>query len=468
MPAPVASRDGTSLAAAMPGHPLAFAYPGTLLDARDHTVVRGRVAGGSTAINGGYFRRPRAHDLDGWAARAADPRWSAAATLPLWAAIEADRAFAGEPGHGDNGPLPITRGSLDHPLSAALLTAGTALGLPTVPDHNASPDPSPGIGALPTNTLHGERWSTARTWLEPAPAGLTVRGGCAVRRVLVDAAGRATGVEAVVDGAIDVFCADRVVLCAGAIATPQLLVRSGIGPVRAVRAAEATLVCALPVGSQLHDHPQLELRFTVPTTVLDHPVETTLGVVAHGSSGIGHGVAAEPVPGDIEVLSVLRPLGRLLGTDPRDTRLSVLVSALRTEQPGRLELDDVESPRLNFRYLSSSIDRARLRAAVRLGATLLASDALRQREVVPEHPALTAMNDVALDAWMRAHLSTALHSCGTTPMGTDSATSVVDGRGAVHGVEGLHIADLGILPTTPTSGPAASAVLIGHVIADAL
>jgi choline dehydrogenase-like flavoprotein len=174
------------------------------------------------------------------------------------------------------------------------------------------------------------------------------------------------------------------------------------------------------------------------------------------------------VPGDIEVLSVLRPLGRMLGTDEGDGRLSLLVSALRTDTPGRLRLDVDGPPRLEFRYLSSARDRARLRAAVRLAAALLASEPLRQLGAVPEHPSLTALDDDDLDSWMRAHLSTALHSCGTTPMGTDPSTSVVDGRGAVHGVAGLHVADLGILPTTPTSGPAASAVLIGHVIADAL
>ncbi len=467
-PAPLSSRDASRLAAALPGHPLALAYPGRLVDGRDHTVVRGRVAGGSTAINGGYFRRPRAHDLEAWAAAAADARWSAARTRPLWADIEADREFGANPGHGATGAMPITRGSLEHLVSSALLRAGTGLGLTRVPDQNASPDPTPGIGALPTNTRDGERWSTARAWLEPAPALLTVRGDCTVMRVVVDARGRATGVDALIDGRVETLHADRIVLSAGALATPQLLVRSGIGPARMLRAAEIPIVHDAPVGARLHDHPQLDLRMTVPAAVLDHPVETPLGVVAHGTSGVADGPSVPRVPGDIEVLSVLRPLGRMLGTDEGDGRLSLLVSALRTDTPGRLRLDVDGPPRLEFRYLSSARDRARLRAAVRLAAALLASEPLRQLGAVPEHPSLTALDDDDLDSWMRAHLSTALHSCGTTPMGTDPATSVVDGRGAVHGVAGLHVADLGILPTTPTSGPAASAVLIGHVIADAL
>lgn len=157
VPAPPSSRDGASLAAAMPGHPLAATYRGTLFTGRDHTVVRGRVAGGSTAINGGYFRRPRASDLDAWAAAAGDPRWSAAATLPLWAEIEADREFGHAPGHGASGPMPVSRGSVEHPLSAALLAAGLDLRLPHDADQNASPERAPGIGPTPTNTRNGER-----------------------------------------------------------------------------------------------------------------------------------------------------------------------------------------------------------------------------------------------------------------------------------------------------------------------
>lgn len=463
VPVTASSRDGASLAVAMPGHPLAATYAGTLIAGHDHTVVRGRVAGGSTAINGGYFRRPRASDLDTWAAAAGDPRWSAAATLPLWSEIEADREFGHAPGHGASGPMPVSRGSVEHPLSAALLAAGLELGLPHDADQNASPEGPPGIGPTPTNTRGGERWSTARAWLEPVPAGVEVRGGSTVLWVLVEG-GRATGVVTLVDGQVEKVRGGQVVLCAGAIMSPHLLVNSGIGPVGLLTAAGVPVVQDAPVGAQLHDHPQVVVRFTVPPGVLEHPVETALGVSAHHTSGLGG-------RGDLEVLSVLHPLGRMLGTNAGDTQLSLLVSPLRTTGHGTLHLDariNGDLPHLDFHYAETDDDRARLRAAVRLGASLMASEPMRQLGAEPEDPSLTTLDDEALDGWILAHLSTALHSCGTTPMGTDPATSVVDGRGAVHGVSGLHVADLGILPTTPTGGPAASAVLIGHVIADAL
>ncbi len=462
VPAPESTRDSSSLAAAVPGHPLAFSYPGALTATRDHTVVRGRVAGGSTAINGGYFRRPRVSDLDAWARTADDPRWTGAATLPLWARVETDREFGNALGHGSDGPLPVTRGDTSHPVSAALIASGLATGMPFEADKNASPEAAPGIGPSPTNTFGGERWNTARAYLDPAPAAVEVRGGHHVMAVVINQHGRATGVEVLVDGRVQTLSAGLIVVCAGALETPQLLVRSGIGPAAVLTAAGLPIVHDSPVGAQLHDHPQVVVPFAIPTNVLSHPVETSLGVSAHGSSNIEGG------SGDLEVLSVLRPLGRMLGTQPLDDRLSLLVSAVRTSTPGRLVLEADGPPLLDFRYLVSESDRERLRLAVRLAASLLESDAMHDLGATVEHPGLEQWDDDALDSWMLDHLSTALHSCGTTPMGTDPATSVVDGRGAVHGVTGLHIADVGVLPTAPTGGPAATAVLIGEVIADAL
>jgi len=462
VPAPLESRDASSLAAAVPGHPLAFSYQGALTADRDHTVVRGRVAGGSTAINGGYFRRPRARDLDEWARVSGDERWSAAATLPLWARIETDHDVGSEHGHGTAGPIPVERGDSRHPVSAALIAAGRTVGLPHESDKNASPETAPGIGPTPTNTHAGERWSTARAFLEPVPQGVELRGGHHVTAIIIGPRGRAAGVEVLAGGRIERLLGGHVVVCAGAIESPLLLLRSGIGSAESLAASGVPMLLEAPVGERLHDHPQVEVRFTVPTEVLAHPVDISLGVSAHGSSDIAGSV------GDLEVLSVLRPLGRMLGTDPADTSLSLLVSPLTSNGHGRLLLDSSASATLDFRYAALERDRARLREAVRLAAALLDSDAMRDIGGHPEHPHLADLADDDLDSWVLAHLSTALHSCGTTPMGTDPSTSVVDGRGAVHGIERLHIADLGIVPTAPTSGPAATAVLIGEVIADAL
>ena len=199
-------------------------------------------------------------------------------------------------------------------------------------------------------------------------------------------------------------------------------------------------------------------------------MDTPLGVSLHPSSGESRdtGIA---VPGDLEVLSFLLPLERMLGVAGNDGRLSLLASPLRGSTSGRLLLDPTDAtapPHVHFHYAESEPDRERLRAAARFTAGLLESAAMTELGARAEHPSLAQLDDDELDAWVHDTLSTALHSCGTTPLGTDPATSVVNGRGAVHGIEGLHVADVGILPRAPTGGPAATAVLIGEVIADAL
>ncbi len=470
VPAPHSVRDASSLAAAMAGHPLAAVYPGELTSSRPHAVTRGRVAGGSTAINGGYFRRPRTHDLDSWAVTAEDDRWSAARTAAVWERIESDREYGASPGHGDSGPMPVTRGDLEHPLSAGLVGAGLEAGLPLELDKNASPDAAPGVGPTPTNTLDGERWSTERAYLSAAEGGLEVRGGHRVVEVVVSG-GRATGVRALVDNRLETLQGGLVVLCAGAIATPHLLMLSGIGPAAALRDVGLEVVLDAPaVGARLSDHPQLTVQFRVPRQVSESPVDTPLGVSLHPSSGESRdtGIA---VPGDLEVLSFLLPLERMPGVAGNDGRLSLLASPLRGSTSGRLLLDPTDAtapPHVHFHYAESEPDRERLRAAARLTARLLGSAAMTELGARAEHPSLAQLDDDELDAWVHDTLSTALHSCGTTPLGTDPATSVVNGRGAVHGIEGLHVADVGILPRAPTGGPAATAVLIGEVIADAL
>lgn len=465
VPAPNAVRDASSLAAAMPGHPLAAAFESVLTAGRPHTVTRGQVAGGSTAINGGYFRRARAHDLDHWAREAGDERWSAKGTAAVWQRLESDHDFGDQRGHGAIGPMPVTRDDGEHPVSAALMAAGLAAGLPLDLDKNASPEGAPGVGPTPSNVLAGERWSTARAYLDRAPAGLEVRGGHRVVQVLIEH-GRAVGVRALVEGRTETLRAGLVVLSAGAISTPHLLLLSGVGPAGVLRERGIRVKYDAPtIGTRLDDHANLELRFTVPTAVLAHSVGLPLGVSLHATSGVDDTV------GDIEVLSFLHPLARMLGTDPADEHLSLVVSPLKRTGRGQLELDPADvtaPPHLCFHYAENDDERSRLRSGVRFAAGLLRSASMQNLGVRPEHPELVSLDDRALDTWVLEHLSTALHTCGTTPMGCDPATSVVDGRGAVHGVPGLHVADVGMLPRTPLGGPAATAVLIGEVIADAL
>jgi choline dehydrogenase len=255
---------------------------------------------------------------------------------------------------------------------------------------------------------------------------------------------------------------DEVVLCAGAIGTAHLLLHSGIGPRADLDARGLPVVADLPVGAAFSDHPQIPVgwRASEPT---DPSASNAFPVALHARAGGGH------PDGDLELLFAVQPVGYLLTgrRDPaaeRDRDVQLLVGLHTPASRGRLSLrtaDPLDPPRIEFRYLESADDLAKLRIGVRTAASLLSSSAF---EGVADR--LTELDDAALDddtrldAWLRAHLGTALHTCGTAPMG-----DVVDGAGRVHGIRGLRVADLSILPVVPTRGPAATAVAIGERMA---
>lgn len=465
--------DAYSLIGASPEHRLAWSASASLTDTRAHVIVRGRGLGGSTATNGCYFRRARNHDLERWALRVDDDRWHPRATIDVWRALETDYDFGSSPGHGAEGPISVTRASVHNPLAAMFLQAGSDLGLPIELDKNAEGDP--GVGPTPMNAVNGMRVDARVAFLREATSALSIwtdATAVGLEWAVGDSA-TVVGVRVRRSGSEQTILAGEVILCAGAIATAQLLQISGVGPSEVLLAAGIRVRCDLPVGLAFSDHPNLVLNYTLATggwPFEDHP---TLGVSAHGSSGVLEADGATSVPGDIEVLSFHRPLARMLGVQPESDTLSVLCSPLVSSGLGTVRIIDGtidRRPRLHFHYRESPEERARMRAAVRLGANMLSSEAARNFGVTPQGWHRGVMeNDSSLDEWIDARLSTALHTCGTTPMGRPGdPRAVVDGEGRVHGVSGLRVADTGILPDTPTGGPAATAALIGVVVARAI
>ena len=215
-------------------------------------VPRGRVVGGSSAVNAQILLRGVPEDYDSWSADGC-PGWSFADLLPSLRRVEADPDFA-DSYHGSAGPIPVRRFAPAElgPEQQAFLDAALAAGYAECPDHNAPR--STGVGPVPFNNPGGVRWSAALGYLEPARErpNLTIRASCPVRRLLLDR-GRATGVAV----GEERIAAAETVLCAGAIGTPHLLLRSGIGPADDVRAAGVPPVHDLPgVGANLRDHPQ--------------------------------------------------------------------------------------------------------------------------------------------------------------------------------------------------------------------
>jgi choline dehydrogenase-like flavoprotein len=472
-----------------------WSYPARLTPDRPYTIVRGRYAGGSTTVNGGYFVRARRDDFDRWAA-AGNDAWSFDRMRPFLRRLETDLDHGACDVHGGSGPVKVRRTSLDHPAAAAFRAAARELGFPDEPDKNDQS--APGFGPVPTNTVDGIRINTAISYLLdafPRP-NLTVTGDRTVRRVLVER-GRAVGVETDRGGVREVVAAGEVVLCAGAFGSAQLLMVSGIGPRADLERLGIRVVRDAPgVGSRFGDHPQIAVEW-FPARELPAAEGTWLGGCLHLPSAGG------PDAGDLEILQSLTPMADLIAGRPaRPNRprpsahlpdsppsgspspspapprepaapLPFLVSVQTPRPYGRLRLVSADvsvAPRVDYGYLSTPDDRRRAREAVRTTMALLATrafGAVARGSAGPDPRELD--DDHALDQWIRARLGTSVHACASAPMGPpDDRYAVVDQYGRVHGVRGLRVADTSILPAAPLRGPAATAVLIGEVVAHAM
>nr|WTB28364.1 mycofactocin system GMC family oxidoreductase MftG [Streptomyces sp. NBC_00830]WTB35718.1 mycofactocin system GMC family oxidoreductase MftG [Streptomyces sp. NBC_00830] len=465
--------DARLVPGARPDHPGTRLYPVRLTPDRPWAVVRGRILGGSTTVNGGYFIRARRQDFDRWAATGC-PAWAHDRVLPLLRALEQDLDLGAGPVHGDRGPTAVHRTTGDHPAAQAFRDAAHAAGHRDDPDKN-DPDAAPGIGPVPTNCPAGIRRNTALNYLTQdvrSRHNLTVRGNTAVVRVTVEH-GRATGVL-LADGST--VRAGEVVLCAGAITSAHLLLLSGIGPRAGLERAGIPVLHDVPaVGAAFSDHPQVVLDWT-PVPDLPAPVGSWLGACLHLASGVGEFGAADG-PGDIEILQSLVPMAGLTSgrTHVPGEPLAFMMAAQAPRRTGRLRAacaDPRRPPLIDHGFLGHRDDRARLREAVRRTVTVL--DAAPLRALGRPGPAVPAPDvlddDKALDRWVSQNLGTAQHTCGTVPMGPDDdlREAAVDQYGRVHGVHALRVADTSILPDAPLRGPAATAVLIGELVADAM
>jgi predicted dehydrogenase (TIGR03970 family) len=448
--------DAGSVRGAVPDSPSSWTFPALLTADRPYTVVRGRILGGSSTTNGGYFIRPRRADLDGWA-RLGGQQWSAPATLGELVALEDDRDEPPSAVHGRGGPVPVERTSLDHPAAALFQAAATDLGFPHEPDKNA--EQPPGFGPVPCNVSDGVRRNAALSFILPAEGrpNLTVLGGATVAAVATER-GRTVGVELHRAGRVRLVRAPLVVVCAGAVKSAQLLMLSGIGPADVLSRLGVPVVVDAPrVGRAFGDHPQVVIEWW-PRRPSPAPAGGWLGGALHTDG--------------VEVLGTLTPMSALLHAAHADDDrpLALMTSVMTPSNTGVITLrsaDPEAPPLLDYRYLSSGEDRRRMREAVRLSADLLATRSWRDGadgDTAPDRRTLA--DDRELDRWIHERLGTSLHTCGTVPFGGDD--SPVDGWGRVRGIEGLVVADTSILPTAPTRGPAVSALLVGAVIGRAL
>ncbi len=493
-------RRARSMAATFPGHPSSWNFVGELAPGRSYPLARGKVVGGSSAVNGTYFIRGRPADFDDWAANGSE-RWSWDQVLPYFRRCERDHDFDGEL-HGQDGPMPIVRPRPDQlrPVSRAFVASCRAAGHPEDPDKNDRG--SLGVGPIPRNCVDGIRVNTAAAYLTPARDrdNLTVLGGTEVRRVLFDGT-RAVGVEAQRGGERVAYHGDEVILSAGGIKSPQLLMLSGIGPAEHLRSHGIDVVRDRPgVGRNVRDHPSVTVHFRVKDdgaplpddfmtfqTCLNHTapgsdVESDLQITcgaASFSQMIGDASGARGplrrLPSylrrPIATLRALRrlPLRVVLAQARMQDNLMLLCSLDAERSRGEITLtsaDPAAPPRIALNYLSDPADLPRLAANVRTAVGLLdapAFRALKVRRVAPTDRDLAS--DDALHAWIRGNLGTALHTVNSVAMGpATDPDAVVDQHCRVHGVERLRVVDISIVPRI-RRGPAATAVMIGERMA---
>jgi len=421
-------------------------------------IPRGRVIGGSSSVNATIFLRGIPDDFAHWVSLGND-RWSWESVLPYYRKIENDQDFQDE-FHGSDGPIPVGRyGPEDWPEDQrAGYAACLAAGYPESPDMNRPG--TTGVGPYPLNARSRIRYSTALAYLLPARGrpNLTIRGNAVVQRICFDGL-RATGVEAVIDGATEEISAGRVILCAGAIASPQLLMLSGIGPAAHLDSLEIPVLLDRPgVGVGLRDHPATGMLWRVRP---DFPANNT----AHFHQvGLRYSAAGSDFFNDMIVYFGVRPAALTLFVRP------TVNYALSTGRV-RLTSGDVRvQPSLNYDYYAHPFDRQRQREAIRLCDDLVkfADFQAFVREPL-QHPGDALHDDNALDRWILRHADTGHHSSSTCAMGPESnPLAVVDQQGKVYGTEGLWVVDASILPETVRANINATVLMVAEKIGDGL
>ncbi len=455
-----------------------WALRGTITEEQGEIhVAQGKVIGGGSSINGQAMQRGFPEDFDAWAALG-NEEWSYAKVLPYFIKSEHDLDVLDD-FHGTEGPLPVRRRQsgpwpdIQKAFHAACIQAGFGTTADTNGGHPA------GLGVSPSNNLDGMRMSVALTHLNPMRhcLNLTVRGGVFVRKVVIKD-GKAVGVEAESGGEVFHVAADRVVLSAGAIRSPQLLMLSGIGAKDQLQKFGIPIVRELPgVGQNLMNHLSAQMTFKVKDGIslaagVD-AVHFSLHYTSQGSSAINDMVLRSSPVVDERQERVPGVRTRYLNGDVPPDRVARISCTLGLpDGTGSVRLasaDPSVQPSFNYCYLQHPNDRRRVREGLRMANRLLESEAYKGVVDYRIHPTDAMLaDDDALDLWIRQTVGTARHVSGTCKMGPDTdPMAVVDQYCRVKGVEGLWVVDASVMPRIPRSGGShATVVMIGERVVD--
>lgn len=458
------------------------------LGGRRLACPRGKVLGGSSSINGMVYVRGHARDFDGWADAGADG-WAYADVLPYFQRMESwhDGGHGGDPAwRGSNGPLHVTRGPRTNPLYAAFVEAGRQAGFELTDDYNG--EKQEGFGPMEQTVWQGRRWSTANAYLKPARnrANLDVH-RCFARCLVIDQ-GRAVGVEVERGGQTSVIRANReVILAASSINSPKLLMLSGIGPGAHLAEHGIEVLADRPgVGQNLQDHLELTIQQACTQPITLYKYWNLPGKAWVGARWL-FGKAGPGASNNFESAAFVRSRAGVEYPDIQYHFLPIAVrydgqaaseghgfqahvGPMRSPSRGRVALrssDPDEAPSILFNYMDSPQDWADFRQCIRLTRKIFsqpAFDSFRGAEIKPGD---AVQSDAALDNFIREHVESAYHPCGTCKMGrADDPYAVVDPRCKVIGIDGLRVADSSIFPQITNGNLNAPSIMVGEKAAD--
>ncbi|QHF44151.1 GMC family oxidoreductase [Pseudomonas sp. S35] len=458
--------------------------PEPFVNQRQVYIPQGRTLGGGSSVNAMIYIRGQAQDYDHWEASGC-PGWSWQDVLPVFRRCESNARLGGEL-HGQQGPLNVSDPRHHHALSRAFVKAAVEAGVPATDDFNGARQE--GAGFYQTTTSHGRRASSAVSYLRPLrnDPNLNVLTDTHVTELLFDGA-RVIGVQAAGrDGVARRFTARaEVIVSAGAIASPKLLMLSGIGPrCHLDEMGIVTRVDASGVGENFQDHLSASVyaQTRKPVSLLGH--DRGLHALGHGlkylanrsgllSSNVVESGAFVDATGcgrpDVQFHVVPALVGDIDRLPPSGHGISINPCVLRPCSRGQLRLksaDPMQEVSLKANYLSDEYDLRTLVAGVKFARRILRAPALASvvhtMLLLPDHDDVP---DEVLEDYVRSVAKTVFHPAGTCRMGTDAA-AVVGPDLRVHGVQGLRVADASIMPTIVSGNTNAPSIMIGERCAD--
>lgn len=480
-----------ALAYPLQGRRYNWAYetdPEPHMDHRRMECGRGKGLGGSSLINGMCYIRGNAMDFDGWAQAPGLEDWRYLDCLPYFRKAES-RDIGPNDYHGGDGPVSVaTPKTANNVLFKAMVEAGVQAGYPRTEDLNGYQQE--GFGPMDrTVTPQGRRASTGRGYLDQAKGRKNLTIVTHATTDIIEFEGKkATGVKYYQGDsttAITVRAQKEVLLCAGAIASPQILQRSGVGPEDVLNEFNIEKVHVLDgVGQNLQDHLEMYLQYECKLPVSLYPALKWYNQPMIGAQWLfkGTGIGAS---NQFEAGGFIRTSDKFAWPNIQFHFLPVAINyngsnavnlhgfqahvgSMRSPSRGRVRLaslDPRQHPSILFNYMSSTQDWEEFRAAIRITREIMAQPALDPYRGEEISPGKHIQTDEELDAFVRERAETAFHPCGTCKMGNDDM-AVVDGSGQVHGLSGLRVVDASIMPLIITGNLNATTIMIAEKIAD--